>query len=108
MEARAVIRGVRMSPRKMRVVANLVRGKRVGEAMSLLKLMPKKGAVVIRKLSSPRSPTQSRRVTSMSTRSSFAIATSTTGRSTSLDAALHGRANRIQHRTSHVTVTVAN
>jgi len=39
-----------MSPRKMRVVANLVRGKRVDEAMSMLKLMPKKGATVIRKL----------------------------------------------------------
>src|SRR5256885_17000526 len=50
MEARAVVRHVRMSPRKMRVVANLVRGKRVDEAMSMLKLMPKKGAVVIRKL----------------------------------------------------------
>ena len=32
MEARAVVRHVRMSPRKMRVVANLVRGKRVDEA----------------------------------------------------------------------------
>ena len=50
MEARAVVRHVRMSPRKMRVVANLVRGKRVDEAMSMLKLMPKKGATVIRKL----------------------------------------------------------
>ncbi|HEX8953361.1 MAG TPA: uL22 family ribosomal protein, partial [Polyangia bacterium] len=50
MEARAVVRHVRMSPRKMRVVANLVRGKRVDEAMSMLKLMPKKGAGVIRKL----------------------------------------------------------
>ena len=50
MEARAVVRHVRMSPRKMRVVANLVRGKRVDEAMAMLKLMPKKGAAVIRKL----------------------------------------------------------
>ncbi len=50
MEAKAVVRTVRMSPRKMRVVANLVRGKKVGEAMALLKLMPKKGAFVIRKL----------------------------------------------------------
>ena len=43
MEARAVVRHVRMSPRKMRVVANLVRGKRVDEAMSMLKLMPQEG-----------------------------------------------------------------
>ena len=50
MEARAIVKGISMSPRKMRVVANLVRGKRVDEAMSMLKLMPKKGATVIRKL----------------------------------------------------------
>lgn len=50
MEAKAVVRQVRMSPRKMRVIANLVRGKRIEDAMSMLKVMPKKGAVVIRKL----------------------------------------------------------
>src|SRR5258708_7662351 len=50
MEAKAVVRHVRMSPRKMRVIANLVRGKRIEQAMSLLKLMPKRGAVIIRKL----------------------------------------------------------
>src|SRR6476619_719431 len=50
MEAKAVVRHVGMSPRKMRVIANMVRGKRVDEAMGLLKLMPKKGAFVIRKL----------------------------------------------------------
>src|ERR1700743_624309 len=50
MEARAVVRPVRMSPRKMRVGAKLARGKRVDEAMSMLKRMPKKGATVIRKL----------------------------------------------------------
>src|SRR5689334_8072106 len=50
MAAKAVVRHVRMSPRKMRIIANMVRGKRVDEAMGILKLMPKKGAVVIRKL----------------------------------------------------------
>src|SRR5438132_13207540 len=50
MAATAVVRHVRMSPRKMRIVANMVRGKRVDEAMGTLKLMPKKAAYVIRKL----------------------------------------------------------
>ena len=35
MEARALIRGITMSPRKMRVVANLVRGERVEAAVGL-------------------------------------------------------------------------
>ena len=45
MQARALVRGITMSPRKMRVVANLVRGKSVEAAVGLLDLMPKKIAV---------------------------------------------------------------
>ena len=43
------VRGISMSPRKMRVVANLVRGKNVEEAVGLLDLMPKKAAGIISK-----------------------------------------------------------
>ena len=49
MQARALVRGISMSPRKMRVVANLVRGKSVEEAVGLLDLMPKKAARLISK-----------------------------------------------------------
>ena len=49
MEARALIRGISMSPRKMRVVANLVRGKQVEAAVGMLDLMPKKAALIISK-----------------------------------------------------------
>src|SRR5512134_3195281 len=50
MEARAFVRDVSMSPRKMRIVANMVRGRRVEDALGLLKLLPKKGARIIHKL----------------------------------------------------------
>src|SRR5688572_2095289 len=50
MAAKAIVRHVRMSPRKMRIIANMVRGKRVDDAMNLLKVTPKKAAGVIRKL----------------------------------------------------------
>src|SRR5256885_16592177 len=43
MEARAVQRSVRQSPRKMRLVVDLVRGKPVNQAFALLKFS-KKGA----------------------------------------------------------------
>ena len=36
MQARAISRFVRQSPRKMRLVADLIRGKSVGEAYALL------------------------------------------------------------------------
>ncbi|MFW5955578.1 MAG: 50S ribosomal protein L22 [Rhodothermales bacterium] len=42
MEARAVRKHIRSSPRKMRAVVNVVRGKKVGDAMSALHFMPQK------------------------------------------------------------------
>jgi large subunit ribosomal protein L22 len=49
MEAKAHVRNISMSPRKMRVVANLVRGKNVDEALTSLHFMPKKAAGIIAK-----------------------------------------------------------
>lgn len=107
MAARAVVRHVRMSPRKMRIIADMVRGKRVDEAMNLLRVMPKKAAVVIRKLLVS------------------AVANAEHQGVEDVDALLvkgcsidngpilkrwmpraMGRANRVQHRTSHVTIVV--
>ena len=45
MEARCVARFVRIAPRKMRLVANAVRGKNVNEAINILKFTPRYAAV---------------------------------------------------------------
>jgi large subunit ribosomal protein L22 len=50
MEARAIQRTVRQSPRKMRLVVDLVRGKPVGEAMAILKFSKKHAARQISKV----------------------------------------------------------
>lgn len=50
MEARAVVRYVWISPRKLRQVAELVKGKAVAEALAILKFMPGKAAVPIAKV----------------------------------------------------------
>lgn len=50
MEAVAKLRNVRTSPRKMRLVADLIRGRKVGEALNILKFEPKKGAENLEKL----------------------------------------------------------
>ncbi len=50
METRASLRGARLSAQKGRLVADLIRGKPVDQAMSILAYMPKKGAAMIRKL----------------------------------------------------------
>jgi large subunit ribosomal protein L22 len=50
MEAIARLNNVPTSPRKMRLVADLVRGKRVGLALSILKFTPNHGAMRLEKL----------------------------------------------------------
>jgi len=49
MEALARSRFVRISPRKLRLVCNLIIGKKVDQALSLLEFTPKKGARIISK-----------------------------------------------------------
>lgn len=44
MQARAVLRGFRMSPQKVRLVADVVRGKKVDQALGILRNMPHKAA----------------------------------------------------------------
>ena len=50
METRAILRGARLSAQKGRLVADLIRGKPVDQAMSILGFTPKKGAGILRKL----------------------------------------------------------
>ena len=50
METRAILRGVRLSAQKGRLVADLVRGQPVDRALNILRFSPKKGAAIIRKL----------------------------------------------------------
>ena len=50
MEAKAVAKYVRMSPSKLKPVADLVRGKDLNEALNILKFTPGKGAEIIEKV----------------------------------------------------------
>jgi large subunit ribosomal protein L22 len=50
MEAVAKLKNVPTSPRKMRLVANLIRGKKVNDALNILKFESKSGAPKIEKL----------------------------------------------------------
>lgn len=97
-----------MSPRKMRIVANLVRGRRVDEAMAMLRNTPKRAGFIIRKLL----------ISAVANAENRGIADvdSLVVRGCSIDNGpilkrwmprAMGRANRIQRRTSHVTIVVA-
>lgn len=50
MESKAVARYIRMSPRKVRLVVDNIRGKNVAQALAILDYTPKAAARVIRKV----------------------------------------------------------
>jgi large subunit ribosomal protein L22 len=47
MEVRAIARGIRVSPRKARLVCDAVRGKDIRTAMAILQFLPQKSAPVV-------------------------------------------------------------
>jgi len=50
MNVSATLRYARISPQKCRLVADVVRGKSVDQALQTLTLMPKKGAKIVKKV----------------------------------------------------------
>ncbi|WP_422448642.1 50S ribosomal protein L22 [Thermoanaerobacterium sp. DL9XJH110] len=50
MEARAQARYVRIAPRKVRVVMDLIRGKKLSEALTILRFTPKAASRIIEKV----------------------------------------------------------
>ena len=49
MEAKAITKYVRLSPRKVRLVVDQIRGKGVEEALNILKFVPKRSAGIVAK-----------------------------------------------------------
>jgi large subunit ribosomal protein L22 len=111
MNARALVRGITMSPRKMRVVANLVRKKSVEEAIGMLDLMPKKAAKIIAKaVRSAATNAENSSGGDVSVEDLHIEAISVDGGTTNkrwMPRSM-GRANRINHKTSHLTVVVGS
>lgn len=50
MEVKAIAKTVRIAPRKVRLVVDLIRGKKLGEAISILKVTPKGSSEVVEKV----------------------------------------------------------
>ncbi|CAG7647424.1 50S ribosomal protein L22 [Paenibacillus solanacearum] len=49
-QAKAVVRYVRIAPRKAQLVVDLIRGKQVGEAIAILRHTPKAASPIVEKL----------------------------------------------------------
>ena len=88
MEAKATLKYARISARKVKIVADLIRGKNVDEALAIVKFTPKASSEVIEKLYvaeifANQGPTLKR-----------------------IRPAAKGSAVRIRKRTSHITIVV--
>lgn len=107
MEARAVARYVRTSPRKARDIVNLIRGKSVEEASGILKLTPRAAAEVVEKVldSAVANAEKNLKIKrqDLYVSSTFVDEGPTLKR---IRPRAMGRAFRINKRTSHITVVV--
>jgi len=107
METNAILRGVRLSAQKGRLVADLVRGKPVDQALNILTFCPKKGATIIKKvLESAIANAEHNDGVDID---ALKVKTIYVEKGTSLKrftARAKGRGNRIEKQTSHIFVTV--
>ena len=107
METRAVAKFVRISPRKIRLVMDQVRGKQVGEALNMLSFAPQRGARILKKLvnSAIANAEQNKGVDvdSLYIRRVYADEGPTLKR---WRPRAQGRATSIRKRTSHLTVVL--
>ena len=107
METRAVLRGVRLSADKGRLVADLIRGKKVEQALNILAFTPKKAAVIVKKVLESAvanaEHNDSADIDELRVTSIYIVQGTTLKRFT---ARAKGRGNRISKPTCHVYVTV--
>jgi len=107
MEAKAIAKYVRISPRKVNIVLSLIRGKNIKEALAILKFTPKSASEVIAKvLSSAVANAENNH--EMNPDNLFISETYADSGPTLKRFQPHaqGRAFRINKRTSHITVVV--
>ncbi|MEW6691655.1 MAG: 50S ribosomal protein L22 [Pseudomonadota bacterium] len=108
MQANAVHKYAHVSPQKARLVADLVRGKHVAEALQILKFTNKKAAGLVRKvIESAIANAEHNAGADVDALRVAAICVDEGPVMKRLHARAKGRANRIVKRTSHISVTVA-
>jgi large subunit ribosomal protein L22 len=109
METRSIVRGVRLSADKGRLVADLVRGRPVDQALNILAFTPKKAAGIIKKaLESAIANAEHNDgadIDQLLVKTIFVEQGTTLKR---FSARAKGRGNRISKPTAHIYITVGN
>lgn len=111
MEATAKARFLRMSPRKVRLVADLIRGQQVDDAIAVLRNLRKRAATPVRKVlrsaaANAISEAGSAKLKAEDLKISRIMVDSGPSYKRFRPAAM-GRAHRYKHRTCHITVVVS-
>ncbi|MBI4758621.1 MAG: 50S ribosomal protein L22 [Chloroflexi bacterium] len=108
MQVRAVARYIGLSPRKVRLVVDTVRGKPVGEALAVLRYLPNAAAREVAKV--VKSAVANAEQNNHLSAEDLYIASISADEGPSLKRwrpGARGRANPIRKRSSHITVVVA-
>ena len=109
METRAITKGVRLSVDKGRLVADMIRGKSVDQALNLLTFSPKKAAGIVKKtLESAIANAEHNDgadIDELKVKTIYVEQGATLKR---FSARAKGRGNRISKPTCHIFVTVGN
>ncbi len=107
-EAKAILKFVRVAPRKARLVVDLIRGKKAGEALTALRFMPQGAAKIVEKvLKSVIANAQQKEIgdeDDLWIRKAFVDGGPVMKR---VRPAPQGRAHMIKKRTSHITLVLA-
>ena len=108
-ETKASVRGVRLSVDKGRLVANMIRGKKVDQALNILAFTPKKAAVIIKKAVESAVANAEHNdgadIDELKVKTIYVEQAATLKR---FSARAKGRGNRISKPTCHIFVTVGN
>lgn len=109
MQAKAIAKHVRISPRKARLVIDLIRGKAVGEAISILRHTPRAASPIIEKvLNSAIANAEHNNNLDPNTLVVQAAYVNEGPTMKRFRPRAQGRASRINKRTSHITVVVSD
>ncbi len=110
MEARATSKYLRVSPQKARLVVDLIRGKRVGDAVSVLQFTKKRVTREVEKILHSAIANAEQKNENVDVDGLFVSRAFVDDgpRSKRIRPAPMGRAYRYQRRTSHITVVVSD
>ncbi|HGM2093951.1 TPA: 50S ribosomal protein L22 [Neisseria gonorrhoeae] len=106
MRVNAQHKNARISAQKARLVADLIRGKDVAQALNILAFSPKKGAELIKKVLE--SAIANAEHNNGADIDELKVVTIFVDKGPSLKRCAKGRGNRIEKQTCHINVTVGN